>query len=176
MKNRKVVLYIAMSMDGFIAKENDDINFLSVVESPGEDYGYEDFIKTVDTVIMGRRTYDKVLGFGIDFPHKERKCYVISASRKGRDENVEYYSGDLAEQIRKIRETDGKDIFIDGGAEVVNELLQQNLIDNFIISIIPYFTGGGVALFKNGRPEHKLKFLRSVTFPTGLVQLWYARE
>lgn len=175
MAERKTVLYIAMSLDGYIAKENDDISFLSLVENPPEDYGYNDFIKTVDTVIMGRKTYDKVLSFGIDFPHKDKKCYVISRSRNGRDENVEYYNGDLAGLIQKIHAMEGKDIFIDGGAQIVNELLQQNQIDKIIISIIPVMLGSGISLFQNGRPEQKLKFLRSVTFPSGLVQLWYEK-
>jgi dihydrofolate reductase len=175
MAERKVVLYIAMSLDGFIAKENDDISFLSLVENPPEDYGYNDFIKTVDTVIMGRKTYDKVLSFGIDFPHKDKKCYVISASRTGKDENVEYYNGDPGKLIGKIRQTEGKDIFIDGGAQIVNELMQQKLIDKFIISIIPVMLGKGISLFQNIRPEQNLKFLRSATFPSGLVQLWYEK-
>ncbi len=176
MSNRQVVLYIAMSLDGYIAAENDDISFLSVVESPPEDYGYNDFIKTVDTVIMGRKTYDKVLSFGIDFPHRGRQCYVLSRSKTGADENVEYYNGDVETLLQKIRQTDGANIFIDGGAELVFALQQRNLIDQFIISVIPIFVGGGISLFKAGRPSQNLKLKRSVTFPSGLVQLWYAKQ
>jgi len=176
MTNRQVILYIAMSLDGYIAKENDDISFLTVVENPPEDYGYGDFIQTVDTVIMGRKTYDKVLSFGIEFPHRGRTCYVLSRSKSGADENVQFYNGDVATLITKIRAEQGAHIFIDGGAEVVFELMQKNLIDRFIISIIPIFVGSGVQLFKSGRPEQKLKLTRSVSFPTGLVQLWYDKQ
>jgi dihydrofolate reductase len=176
MTNRQVILYIAMSLDGYIAKENSDISFLSVVDSPPEDYGYSDFIKTVDTVIMGRKTYDKVLTFGIDFPHRGRKCYVLSRSKKGQDENVEFYNGDIGELIANIRETNGLNIFIDGGAELVFELMKQNLIDRYILSVIPIFIGGGISLFKPGRMEQNLRLIRSVTFPTGLVQLWYEKK
>ncbi len=84
MTSRKVILYIASSLDGFIAKENDDISFLSVVEKKGEDYGYHAFIETVDTVIMGRKTYDKVLSFGIDFPHHDKKCYELTRTKNGK--------------------------------------------------------------------------------------------
>ena len=66
--NRKVILYIAMSLDGYIAKHDDNIDFLSIVETPGEDFGYHDFLQNIDTVIWGRRTYDKVKSFGIEFP------------------------------------------------------------------------------------------------------------
>ncbi len=173
MPDRKVILYIAASLDGYIAKENDDLTFLSVVETPGEDYGYGDFIKTVDTVIMGRKTYDKVLSFGIDFPHHDRKCYVVSRTKKGKDDNVEFYNGGVADLISQIRETNGKDIFIDGGAELVFELMKEDLIDRFVVSIIPYFLGEGISLFKPGRQEQKLKLIDSKMFASGLVQLWY---
>lgn len=78
MIDRKVILYIAMSLDGYIATENNELDWLSIVEVQDEDYGYEKFVKSVDTVIMGRKTYDKVLSCGVDFPHKRRRCYVVS--------------------------------------------------------------------------------------------------
>ncbi len=170
---RKVILYIATSLDGFIAGENDDLGFLSTVETPGEDYGYTDFVNSVDTVIMGRKTYDKVLGFGIPFPHAGRKCYVFSKTRSGSDENVEYYNGDIADLISQLKSAEGKNIFIDGGAELVHELMKQKLIDRYIISIIPYLVGNGAQLFKQDRPQQKLKFLHSAVFLSGLVQMWY---
>ena len=176
MTNRQVILYIAATLDGYIATDNDDISFLSVVQSPGEDYGYSDFIKTVDTVIMGRRTYDKVLTFGGDFLHRDKKCYVLSRHKKGSDKNVEFYNGDIGQLIANIRKTDGKNIFIDGGAETVFELMKQNLIDKFIFSIIRHLVGSGVTLFKPGRQEQNLKLIRSVTFTSGLVQLWYDKQ
>ena len=165
-----------MSLDGYIAKENDSLDFLKTVECPGEDYGYYDFIKNTDTVIMGRKTYDMVLGFGIPFPHKERKCYVLSRSKTGSDENVSFYKGPIETLIEELAKQEGKDIFIDGGAETIHELMQHKLIDKFIISVIPIMLGGGKSLFKAGRPQQGLKFLRSATFPSGLVQLWYERK
>ena len=176
MINRQVILYIAISLDGYIAKDNDDISFLSVVQTHGEDYGYSDFIKTVDTVIMGRKTYDKVLSFGMEFLHSDKKYYVLSRQKKGTDKNTEFYNGDIGQLITTIRKTTGKNIFIDGGAEIVFELMKQNLIDKFIISVIPHLIGGGVTLFKSGRPEQNLKLIRSMTFPSGLVQLWYDKK
>ena len=175
MKQREVILYIAMSLDGYIAKEDGDIGWLLEVEIPDEDYGYKDFVSTVDTVIMGRKTYDKVLSFGIEFPHKGRKCYVISKSRTGSDENVDYLNGDLRDLIASLKSEEGKDIFIDGGAETVFELMKNKLINKYVISIIPVMLGSGISLFKNGRPEEKLKFIESKTYQSGLVQLWYKR-
>lgn len=170
---RQVILYIAMSLDGYIAKDTDNIDFLSIVESPGEDYGYSDFQKGVDTLIWGRKTYDKVLSFGIEFPHKDKRCIVLSKTLKGKNENVEFYNGDLSLLISELKSLPGKNIYCDGGGEVVYELLKKFLIDKVIVSVIPHLVGNGVRLFKDGRPEQYLHLSKSITFPSGLVQLWY---
>lgn len=161
-----------MSLDGYIAGPDDNIDFLSTVDVPEEDYGYFDFVRGVDTVIWGRRTYDKLLTFGVDFPHPDKKVYVISRTRTGTDGPVEYH-GDVAQLVRNLKTGDGKDIYCDGGGEVVTELLRHRLIDRLIVSILPHLTGGGIRLFHDDRPEQALKFKRSVTYPSGLVQLWY---
>ena len=164
-----------MSIDGYIAKEDGDIGWLSIVDSPPEDYGYEDFVKNIDTVIMGRKTYEKVLSFGIEFPHRGRKCYVLSRMKTGSDENIEYFSN-IEDLISDLQSRSGKDIFVDGGAELVNELLRFEVIDEIIISVIPILLGNGIRLFKDNRPESILK-LKSVTeYKTGLVKLWYEKE
>ncbi len=174
LNTKKVIVYIAQSVDGFIAKKDDDISWLSLVDAPDEDYGYGEFVGKVDTVIMGRRTYDKVLSFGVDFPHKERKTYVLSNSRKGSNELVEYYSGDIKELIDSIRWSNGeKHIFIDGGAEVIKEFIRQDLIDEYVISTIPTLIGDGVRLFKETESESKLELLECKSFPSGLVQHHY---
>jgi len=172
---RKVVLYIAQSLDGFIARENNDISWLSVVERDNEDYGYETFIKTVDTVFMGRKTYEKVLSFGIEFPHKGKTCYVLSKSSVGADENVRYFGGNIEALIAKIKRENGKDIFIDGGSEVVRAFRDHDLIDEYVVSIIPILLGKGIRLFKETDTENNLKLLESKAYDSGLVQLKYAK-
>jgi dihydrofolate reductase len=172
---RKVVLYIAQSLDGYIAKKDGDISWLSVVEREGEDYGYSEFIESVDTVIMGRKTYEKVLSFGIEFPHRDKKCYVLSRTEKEPDGNVQFYSGDAAELIKSIRGGEGKDIFIDGGAEVVREFATGDLIDEYVISIIPILIGSGIRLFKETGTERKLTLINSKAYESGLVLLKYER-
>lgn len=174
-KQRKVVLYISQSLDGYIARENNDISWLSVVERDNEDYGYDDFVKSVDTVFMGRKTYEKVLTFGMEFPHKGRTCYVLSKTLKGADENVQFFSGNIDDLITKIREQEGKDIFIDGGSEAVRVFRDNDLIDEYVISIIPILLGKGVRLFKETHTENNLKLIESKVFDSGLVQLKYAR-
>lgn len=172
---RKVVLYIAMSLDGYIAKEDDNIDFLSLVQTPGEDFGYADFTSGIDTVIWGRKTYDKVLSFGVEFPHADKKIWVFSKSRSGKNEHVEYFS-DMPALINQLKQQPGKDIYCDGGAEVVHELLRYSLLDRLVVSVIPHLLGSGISLFKNGRPEQSLIFKKSVSFPSGLMQLWYDKK
>jgi len=82
MNNRKLILYIACSLDGYIAKPNDDLGFLNRVQKEGEDYGYNDFVSTVDTVIVGRKTYDWVTGQGFEFPHSDKETYIITRQEK----------------------------------------------------------------------------------------------
>lgn len=172
---RKVVLYIATSLDGYIASPNDDISFLSMVEQEGQDYGYTDFIKTVDAVIVGRKTYDKVISMGFDFPHTDKDAYILTRTPRPQVGAVKFYTGELKSLVEKLKSEDGKSIFCDGGAETVNELLKDNLIDEFIISVIPILLGSGIKLFKDGRLEQKLELLSVKSFDTGLTQVHYKR-
>lgn len=173
--NRKLILYIAMSLDGYIAQDEDNVDFLSIVDAPPEDYGYADFTQNIDTVIWGRKTYDKLKSFNVDFPHKGKKVYIISRSKTGTEPHVEFVS-DVKALVENLKQQEGKDIYCDGGAEIVFELLKYALIDKFVISVIPHLVGNGIRLFKDGRPEQAIKFLKSITYPTGLVQLWYEKK
>lgn len=173
--NRKVILYIATSLDGYIAQPNDDLSFLSMVDQEGEDYGYADFIKSVDAVIVGRKTYDKVISMGFDFPHADKDTYVITRSPRQNVGSVKFYTGSIKTLVDKLKSAQGKNIFCDGGAEIVNELLKNNLIDEFIISIIPILVGSGTKLFMDGRPEQELQLVSVKSFEKGLTQLHYKR-
>jgi len=175
METRKVIVYIAMSIDGYIARPDGDLDWLSAVELAGEDYGYSNFIKTVDTVMLGRKTYDKVLSFGIPFPHSDKQCYIITRTPKPTEGNINFYTGDIPALVAQIKKQPGKNIFVDGGAQIVNEFMKHQLVDEFIISIIPVFLGSGISLFNEGRPEMKMKLAGSISFPSGLLQLHYTR-
>lgn len=174
--NRKVILYIATSLDGYIAQPNDDLSFLSIVEQEGQDYGYADFIKTVDAVIVGRKTYDKVISMGFDFPHADKDSYIITRTPRPSLGSIKFYTGDLKSLVDRLKSENGKNIFCDGGAEIVNELLKEDLVDEFIISVIPILVGNGTKLFKDGRPELKLELVSTKQFDKGLTQLHYRRE
>ncbi|AKQ46792.1 dihydrofolate reductase [Rufibacter radiotolerans] len=171
---RQVILYIAMSLDGYIAGPEDNLDFLALVERPGEDYGYVDFQHNIDTVIWGRRTYEKVLNFIPAYLHQDKKVYVLSRTKTGQEGHVEFYGGDLKQLITTLKQQPGQHIYCDGGAEAVTALLQEKLLDTLVISVIPHLLGGGIRLFKDGRPEQGITLTKSLTFPSGLVQLWYA--
>lgn len=176
MSTSKSILYIAMSLDGYIATKGNDLSFLDSFSDGTEDYGYHDFIEKVGTVIIGRKTYEIIQGFGVEFPHKKEKVYVLSNSKTGTDDNVEFYGGQLSRLIESIKKEESGDIFIDGGAEVVKSFASQNLIDLYIITIIPVFLGDGIHLFKEGRPKQDLTLLKSESYKNGAVQLWYENK
>lgn len=175
---RKLSLFIATSLDGYIAKPNDDLSFLKLVEKEGEDYGYAKFIDTIDTLIIGRKTYDyvvKEIGSS-HYDNGQQNVYVITRTQRPGVGRTNFYTGSLTDLVKRLKAENGKNIYCDGGAEIINELLNHDLIDELIISVIPVLLGMGTRLFKDGRPEQILEFLTAKTFDTGLIQLHYIRK
>ncbi len=174
---RKLILFVASSLDGYIAQPNDDLSFLKMVEKAGEDYGYTEFTATIDTIIVGRKTYDWVLReIGLShYDNGEREVYVITRTEKPRVGRTTFHTGDLTELVQKLKADNGRNIYCDGGAEIVTELLKNRLIDELVISVIPILVGDGTRLFKDGRPEQELELVSSRQFEKGLVQLHYKR-
>ena len=173
---RKSILYIAISLDGYIAGPDEDLSFLDVVQQENEDYGYGDFIQTVDTVVMGRKTYDWIMAHVPEFVHADKTTFIISRTERQSTENTRFHTGDLSDLVRRLKTESGKNIFIEGGAEVVKTLLLDDLIDEYVISIIPVLLGGGTKLFEDGRPRQILNLISTKQFDSGLVQLHYQRE
>jgi dihydrofolate reductase len=167
-----------MSLDGYIAGPNDDLSFLKAVEKEGEDYGYAEFMSTIDTLIIGRKTYDYVVrNIGAEhYDNGERKVYVITRTPRPDTGNTTFYTGDLENLVAKLSSGDGKNIYCDGGAEIIHELLKLDLVDEMIISVVPILLGEGVRLFKDGRPKQTLQLMNVKSFNTGLVQMHYTRK
>src|SRR5690606_25188068 len=175
---RKLSLFIATSLDGYIAKPNDDLSFLKLVEKEGEDYGYAEFTSDIDTIILGRKTYDyvvKEIGSS-HYDNGERDVYVITRTERPGVGRTTFFTGNLTDLVQQLKSKNGKNIYCDGGAEIINELLRLDLIDEFTISVIPVLVGKGTRLFKDNRPEQQLEFVSAKTFETGLVQLFYRRK
>jgi dihydrofolate reductase len=172
----KVALFIACSIDGYIAKPNDNLHFLKQVEREGEDYGYEAFNKDMDVVLIGRKTYDYVVReIGAEhYDNGSRDIYVLSRTPRPPSGRTIFHSGDLAELIHSLKAT--KNIYCDGGAEVINALLKQDLIDEMTVSIVPVVLGEGVRLFQAGIPEGLWKLESSKAFESGLVQVHWKKS
>lgn len=167
---RKIKLFIAASLDGYIARKDGGIDWLFT----DADYGYGEFYSGVDTVLMGRKTYEQVLGFG-EFPFKGKKNFVFTRQKdRAPEKHVSFFYGDVAGFSRSLKKEEGKDIWLVGGAEIIAILNRERLIDEYIISIHPVILGSGIALFKEEGREAKLELLGSKAYSSGLVQLSYA--
>jgi dihydrofolate reductase len=172
---RKIILYIAVSLDGYIAGPDDDLSFLSMVAQEGEDYGYARFINTVDTVITGRKTYDWVMRQVSEFPHADKTTYIITRASRPSTEKMIFYNGDLKALMLKLKNEPGKNVYVEGGAEIVSELLHHQLIDEFYLFIVPTLLGEGTRLFLNGIPPQTLKLTEVNSYEKGMVRLHYTR-
>lgn len=173
---RKLILYIAMSLDGYIATSDDGLEFLNLVQQEGEDYGYNDFVNSIDTVIIGRRTYDKIVSLGVPYPLSDKTTYVVTHQKNLHNGHAIFYNGDLQSLVNALKSEKGKNIYCDGGAKLVEELLKDDLIDEFYISIIPVLLGNGIKLFRPIDRETKLRLISSRSFEKGLVQLHYVKD
>ena len=167
---RPLVCFIAATLDGYIAGPGGEIDWLFT----DQDYGYARFIAGVDTVVMGRKTYDLCLTFA-EYPYPNLRTYVWSRTRHGKDEHATFLSGDIAAWLRGLKQEAGKTIWLVGGNALVGDAIAQDLLDELIVSIHPLLLGSGVPLFPSGLPKIPWQFVSADTFATGLVQLTYRR-
>lgn len=165
---RRLRLFIATSLDGFIAARDGSVDWLFT----DADYGYADFFSSIDTVLMGRSTYEQILSLG-PFPYEGKTCYVFTRKARGKAEPVTFVSGDIAEFTRGLKDGPGQDIWLVGGAEIIGAL--RELIDDYIISVHPIILGSGIPLFRGEGQRRVLELIDVSSWPSGLVQLNYKR-
>lgn len=147
MKNqRNIILYIATSIDGYIANDDGTFEWLETTEVEG-DSGYDSLLERIDTVVMGKRTYDVVRGFDMDYPYRDFENYVFSRSVSGSDEYASFINEDVKTFISNIRKKPGKDIWLIGGGNLAQEFFKENLIDEFQLAIAPIILGKGISLY-----------------------------
>jgi dihydrofolate reductase len=150
----KLVFYGAISLDGYLARENHSLDWLFGTEGE-EETGYQDFYDSVDTILMGRSTYDQIAILSPErFPYEGKPCYVFSRTMTGSNEHVTFINEDIAGFTQSLKEQEGKRIWVVGGGEVLKPLLR--LVDEFIIQIAPTIIGKGIPLFVPGDQENKL--------------------
>jgi dihydrofolate reductase len=164
-------VFIATSLDGLIAGPDGGIDWLSIVERPGEDYGYARFFGDVDALIIGRRTYDTARGFA-SWPYGGKRCVVLTHDPPPALHGETFHAGPPAPLLARLHADGVRRAYVDGGA-VIRLFLRENLIDDFTLSIVPVLLGGGVPLFDASIPARNLRLAASRSFPSGLVQLTY---
>ncbi len=170
----KIIVYIASSLDGYIAGKEDQISWLEAYNVAGEDYGYAEFIKNVGTAIMGARTYEQSL------KHPERlmfgvKNYVLSDVLMDAPEglNVEFYKGPLAELVEKVKKESVQDVFVVGGGQVVSGFLNAGLVDELLHFVAPVLIKEGISLYSALDKSIELRLIEAVPYTTGIVKLRY---
>ncbi len=172
----KASVYIAFSLDGFIARKNGDLDWLPEPGSTNEDYGYHAFMETVDALVMGRNTFEKVLSFGVPWPYGDKPVFVLSNSGfnipEGMPPSVSVLSGDLSEIVAALLQRGYEHIYLDGGVTVQN-FLRAGLVDRLILTIVPVLIGDGKRLFGSLAEDIPLTLIDQHTWPSGMTQLIY---
>ena len=172
----QVVLYIAASLDGYIAGDDDDLSWLKPFE--GVDYGYDGFIDSIGAVILGRRTYDVTTGAGWGWPYPVPGYVLTGRAPEDRPQeaDITFTAHPLPELVAEAKQRipDDKDLWVVGGAGVVREFLAAGLIDQLRLFVIPVMLGHGVRLFQPVDRPTTVSLQRVNQFPEGMVELVYA--
>jgi len=173
-RKRKIIVQIATSADGFIARKDGSFDFLDRPRPRG-DYGMANFFNSIDTILWGRKTYDQALTMGgVDPFGKKVKNYVFThRPPKSPAKDVEFVNGPIGPFVKRLREKPGKDIWMMGGGGIIASFLDAGAIDEFSIHVIPVFIGEGIPLIAPARRTVNLKLLSTHRFPDGVVHLNY---
>lgn len=171
-------VFIAVSLDGFIASPNGDIDFLNQPPSrnPEEDFGYYAFIETVDAIVMGQKSFEKVLSFDCDWPYESLPVFVLS--RQGisipveLNTKAEVLSGDATSISEQLKKRGFKHLYIDGG-QTIQGFLAAGLIQELTLTRIPTLLGCGIPLFDGLAHAIQLEALHTQQYDNGYVQSRY---
>ena len=174
MSKRKVIVHIAASADGYIARTDDDLDWLTSRPAPEGFYGMNDFMKTIDTTILGRKTYELSLRLGAKFDGKTRTI-VFSHQAPPADAplGVEFVNDSVGPFVKQLREQPGKDIWLMGGGDLIASFLDEHAIDEFVVSVVPVFIGDGIPLIARRHRQVQLSLKSVQRYDDGLVQLHY---
>ncbi|MDV2682753.1 dihydrofolate reductase family protein [Alkalihalophilus lindianensis] len=172
-QERNVVLFIATSLDGYIATEEERLDWLFEVEGEG-DNGISDFYKTVDTVLMGRKTYDWIINAdSIDeYPYKDKHSFVFTRSTIDDNDHTHFINHDVEAFVRSLKRKQGKNIWLLGGGQLVTTCIEKDLVDEIIITVAPKIIGSGIPLFIKGKYKVNLSLEGVQTF-NQFVELHY---
>ncbi|MEM9540743.1 MAG: dihydrofolate reductase family protein [Cyanobacteria bacterium P01_E01_bin.42] len=163
-----VSLFIASSLDGYIARQSGAVDWLFT----DADYGYTEFFAGIDTVIMGRKTYQQILQFG-DYPYSEKQSFVLSDTLVSqKDDNVEFIGRNSEDLLERLRES--SEVWLVGGGEAIAYFLKHHWIDRLILSVHPIILGEGIPLIlRDANLETQLELYETKTYESGLLQISY---
>jgi dihydrofolate reductase len=171
----KTVLYLAMSLNGKIARLDGAVDWLESIPNPENlDYGYKDFLETIDVTIQGNKTYQQFLSWGIEFPYKNKINYVFTLNESAKDnDDVKFIKHDHVQFVKELKQKEGRGIWIIGGSQVNTLLLNNNLIDELRLFLMPIILPSGIELFSQFPNETSLKLMKERKYSTGVVELQY---
>lgn len=175
---RKVILYIGMSLDGYIADKNGGVEWLQGQDSHAETNDtYSHFIKNIDTVIMGWNTYSQIIQkLSPDkWVYDNQTSYVLTHRKMQSNEKIKFINEHPCRFVTKLKKEDGKDIWICGGANIIQPFIQENMIDEYHIAVIPILLGNGIRLFQLAEKTIPLRLKCSQTY-NGITELIYTRR
>lgn len=175
MNRPRVSVFIATSLDGFIAREDGSIDFLDCVNTPGEDYGFSEFFAQVDAVVLGRSTWETVQGFD-SWPFAGRRVVVLTHRPLPARHGESAHTGSLAPLLSQLHADGARHVYLDGG-QAIRQGLAENLVDEMTISTIPVLLGNGRPLFAASVPASTWDLVNSHAWASGLVQnSWRVRD
>jgi len=173
-KRRKVIVHIGTSADGYIARPDGDLEWLTSRPAPQGFYGMSAFMKSIDTKVLGRKTYEMSLRMGAKFD--EKNPHIVFSRHRPPVEppsGVQFVNDAISPFVRHLREQPGKDIWLMGGGEIIASFLDEQAIDEFVISVAPVFIGEGIPLIAHRHRHVPLELLSNERFEDGVVQLHY---
>jgi dihydrofolate reductase len=175
----KTVLYIATSLDGFIARPDGKLDWLTSVPNPQTgDYGYAELLKSIGTTIMGRNTYEEIIRFGVDWPYIGLNSFVVTTNKALKIKSPDTYTltANLKDFVIELKKKTEKDIWLIGGGHLITTFINEGLLDRMIITVIPKIIGEGLPLFTGKPKETNWKLAEAKSFDTGVVNLTYEKE
>lgn len=179
---KKVILYIASSLDGMIATRQGGVDWLNasneVLEEDPNAFGYIDFYKSIGITLMGHNTYEEILNFNIPFPYPDKINYVFTRKERDDDTNpVEFITEDPVNFVNELKKEEfGGDIWLIGGSQINKYLLNANLIDEIILSIHPVVIGSGIPLFAEGTLKRDFEIIETISFENTFIQIHFKRK
>ncbi|MCQ6560490.1 dihydrofolate reductase family protein [Paenibacillus mendelii] len=177
---RRIILDLAVTLDGFIEGKNGEVDWC-IMDS---ELGFNDFLKQIDTILYGRKSYDLWGQFTPELEHTDdekelwelvhsKKKYVFSRTQKGTDDKAIFINDRILEEVTKLKNKPGKDIWLYGGASLITTFINLGLVDEFRLSVHPVVLGEGKPLFVDIKQRLNLKMVHTRTFSSGVVQLIY---